>query len=31
LNQWCAPPLRYQVSYCSTFLIMCDAPNTAAP
>jgi hypothetical protein len=23
------PPLRLQVSDCSTFLIMCDVPNTA--
>jgi hypothetical protein len=29
LNQWCTPPLRLQVSDCSTFLITCDVPNTA--
>jgi len=29
LNQWCTPPLRLQVSDCSTFLFMCDAPSTA--
>jgi hypothetical protein len=29
LNQWCTPPLRFQVSYCSTFLIMCDVPYAA--
>jgi hypothetical protein len=29
LNQWCTPPLRLQISDCSTFLIMCDAPSTA--
>jgi hypothetical protein len=29
LNCWCTPPLRLQVSDCSTFLIMCDVPSTA--
>jgi hypothetical protein len=29
LNQWWTPPLRLQVSDCSTFLIMCDFPSTA--
>jgi len=29
LNQWCTPPLRFQVSHCSTCLIMCDVPSTA--
>jgi hypothetical protein len=30
LNQWCTPPIRLQVSDCSTFLIMCDVPGTGA-
>jgi hypothetical protein len=29
-NQWCTPPLRLQVSDCSTFLTVCDVPSTAA-
>jgi hypothetical protein len=29
LNQWYTPPLRLQVSDCSTFRTMCDAPSTA--
>jgi len=29
LNQWCTPPLRFQVSDCSTLLIMCNVPSTA--
>ena len=29
LNQWWSPPLRLQVSYCSTFRIMCDVPSIA--
>jgi hypothetical protein len=29
LNQWCTPPLRLQVSDCSTLLIMCNVPSTA--
>jgi hypothetical protein len=29
LIQWWTPPLRLQVSDCSTFLIMCDVPSTA--
>jgi hypothetical protein len=29
LNQWCTPPLRCQVSDCSTLLIMCNVPSTA--
>jgi hypothetical protein len=29
LNQWWTPPLRLQVSDCSTFLIMHDVPSTA--
>jgi hypothetical protein len=28
LNQWCTPPLRLQVSECSTFLILCYVPST---
>jgi hypothetical protein len=28
-NQWWTPQLRLQVSDCSTFLIMCDAPSIA--
>jgi hypothetical protein len=28
-NQWCTPPLRLQVSDCSTFLIISDVPSTA--
>jgi hypothetical protein len=28
LNQWCTPPLRPQVSDCSTFLIIYDVPRT---
>ena len=27
LNHWCSPPLRLQVSDCSTFHIMCDVPR----
>jgi hypothetical protein len=30
LNQWWTPPLRLQVSDCSTFLIICDVPSTVA-
>jgi hypothetical protein len=29
LNQWWTPPLRLQVSDCSTFFIMCEVPSTA--
>jgi hypothetical protein len=29
LNQWCTPPLRFQVSYSSIFLIMCNVPSKA--
>jgi len=29
LNQWCTPPLRLQVSDCSTFLVMFDVFSTA--
>jgi hypothetical protein len=29
LNQWWSPPLRFQVSDCNTFCIMCDVPSTA--
>jgi hypothetical protein len=29
LNQRWPPPLRLQVSYCSTFRTMCDVPNIA--
>jgi hypothetical protein len=29
LSQWWTPPLRLQVSACSTFLMMCDVPNIA--
>jgi hypothetical protein len=29
LNHWWTPPLRLQVSDCSTFLIKCDVPSTA--
>ena len=29
LNQRWSPPLRLQVSHCSTFRIMCDVPSTA--
>jgi hypothetical protein len=29
LNQWWTPPLRLQVSDCSTFLIKCYVPSTA--
>jgi hypothetical protein len=28
LNQWCTPPLRLQVSDCSTFLSMRNVPTT---
>jgi len=28
LNQWCIPPVRLQVSDCSTFLIKCNVPST---
>jgi hypothetical protein len=27
LSQWWTPPLRLQVSACSTFLMMCDVPS----
>ena len=27
LNHWCSPPLRLQVSDCSTLHIMCDVPS----
>jgi hypothetical protein len=30
LNQRWSPPLRLQVSDCSTFRIMCDVPSIAA-
>jgi hypothetical protein len=29
LSQWWTPPLRLQVSACSTFLMMCDVPSMA--
>jgi hypothetical protein len=29
LSQWWTPPLRLQVSACSTFLMMCDGPSMA--
>jgi hypothetical protein len=29
LSQWWTPPLRLQVSDCSTFLMMCDVPSMA--
>jgi hypothetical protein len=29
LTQWWTPPLRLQVSDCSTFLMMCDVSSTA--
>jgi hypothetical protein len=29
LSQWWTPPLRLQVSACSTFLMMCDEPSMA--
>jgi hypothetical protein len=29
LSQWWTPPLRFQVSACSTFLMMCDVPSMA--
>jgi hypothetical protein len=29
LSQWWTPPLRLQVSACSTFLVMCDVPSMA--
>ena len=29
LNQRWSPPLRFQASHCSTFLIMCDVPSIA--
>jgi hypothetical protein len=29
LSQWSTPPLRFQVSACSTFLMMCDVPSMA--
>ena len=28
LSQWRSPPLRLQVSYCSTFRVMCGVPST---
>jgi hypothetical protein len=28
LSQWWTPPLRLQVSDCSTFLMMCGVPST---
>ena len=31
LNQRWSPPLRLQVSYCSTFRIMCDVPSICGP
>jgi hypothetical protein len=27
LNQWCARPLKLQVSECDTFLITCGVPS----
>jgi len=29
LNPWCTPPLRLQVSDCSTYLIMRNVPSAA--
>jgi hypothetical protein len=29
LSQWWTPPIRLQVSACSTFLMMCDVPSMA--
>jgi hypothetical protein len=30
LNQWCISPLRLEISYCRTFLIMCDDRSPGA-